>query len=211
MRRWRRWLLLVVGLLVLVGVGYGGLVASTSRSQLARAVVWGESDTDDWTAGSRPAGGRRARPVRSSPASGRRPGPAGRAAGSASGRPAAAGAGPGAVPGRQPHHRVPDRPRRHPAVRGLLQRRRPRPVQTSMSVAKSILGTLVGIAVGEGRIGSVDDPITRYVPELAERDRHGASPCGTSSHALGAALRGGRRALGRRHWHYYALTCEHSP
>jgi CubicO group peptidase (beta-lactamase class C family) len=44
-------------------------------------------------------------------------------------------------------------------------------VQTSMSVAKSILGTLVGIAVGEGRIGSVDDPITRYVPELAERDR----------------------------------------
>jgi CubicO group peptidase (beta-lactamase class C family) len=43
-------------------------------------------------------------------------------------------------------------------------------VQTSMSVAKSVLGALVGIAVGEGRIGSVDDPITRYVPELAERD-----------------------------------------
>jgi hypothetical protein len=40
MRRWRRWLLLaLVGLVVLVGVGYGGLVASTSRSQLARAIV----------------------------------------------------------------------------------------------------------------------------------------------------------------------------
>ena len=40
-----------------------------------------------------------------------------------------------------------------------------------MSVAKSVLSALVGIAIGEGRIGSVDDPITRYVPELAERDR----------------------------------------
>ena len=37
----------MVGLLVLVGVGYGELVASTSRSQLARAIVWGESDTED--------------------------------------------------------------------------------------------------------------------------------------------------------------------
>lgn len=40
-------------------------------------------------------------------------------------------------------------------------------VQTSMSIAKSVLSALVGIAVGEGRIGSVDDSITRYVPELA--------------------------------------------
>jgi CubicO group peptidase (beta-lactamase class C family) len=43
--------------------------------------------------------------------------------------------------------------------------------QTSMSVAKSVLSALVGIAVGEGRIASVDDPITRHVPELAGRDR----------------------------------------
>jgi CubicO group peptidase (beta-lactamase class C family) len=43
--------------------------------------------------------------------------------------------------------------------------------QTSMSVAKSVLGALVGIAIDQGRIGSVDDPITRYVPELAQRDR----------------------------------------
>jgi CubicO group peptidase (beta-lactamase class C family) len=34
-----------------------------------------------------------------------------------------------------------------------------------------VLSALVGIAIGEGRIGSVDDPITRYVPELADRDR----------------------------------------
>jgi CubicO group peptidase (beta-lactamase class C family) len=40
-----------------------------------------------------------------------------------------------------------------------------------MSMATSVLGALVGIAVGEGRIASVDDPITRYVRELADRDR----------------------------------------
>jgi CubicO group peptidase (beta-lactamase class C family) len=41
---------------------------------------------------------------------------------------------------------------------------------TSFSVAKSFVSTLVGIAIQEGYIGSVDDPITRYLPELAERD-----------------------------------------
>ena len=42
--------------------------------------------------------------------------------------------------------------------------------QTSFSVAKSFVSTLVGIAIDEGLIGSVDDPVTDYVPELAERD-----------------------------------------
>ncbi len=42
--------------------------------------------------------------------------------------------------------------------------------QTSFSVAKSFLSTLVGIAVDEGLIESVEDPVTEYVPELAERD-----------------------------------------
>ena len=43
-------------------------------------------------------------------------------------------------------------------------------LQTSFSVAKSFLSTLVGLAVEEGFIGSVDDPVTEYVPELLERD-----------------------------------------
>ncbi len=43
--------------------------------------------------------------------------------------------------------------------------------QTSFSVAKSFLSTLVGIAIDEGLIGGVTDPVTEYVPELAERDR----------------------------------------
>lgn len=37
---------------------------------------------------------------------------------------------------------------------------------TSWSVAKSFVSALVGIAIDEGVIASVDDPITRYVPEL---------------------------------------------
>jgi CubicO group peptidase (beta-lactamase class C family) len=42
--------------------------------------------------------------------------------------------------------------------------------QTSFSVAKSFLSTLIGIAITEGAIDSVDDPVTDYLPELAERD-----------------------------------------
>lgn len=37
----------------------------------------------------------------------------------------------------------------------------------SMSVAKSILSTLVGAAVKEGAIASIDDPVVKYVPRLA--------------------------------------------
>jgi hypothetical protein len=36
-----------VGVLVLAWASWAGLVASTSRSQLARSIVWGESDMDD--------------------------------------------------------------------------------------------------------------------------------------------------------------------
>ncbi len=40
----------------------------------------------------------------------------------------------------------------------------------SFSAAKSFLSTLVGIAIDEGAIHSLDDPITAYVPELAKHD-----------------------------------------
>jgi CubicO group peptidase (beta-lactamase class C family) len=36
----------------------------------------------------------------------------------------------------------------------------------SMSVAKSVTSTLVGAALHEGLLGSLDDPVTRYVPAL---------------------------------------------
>jgi CubicO group peptidase (beta-lactamase class C family) len=37
---------------------------------------------------------------------------------------------------------------------------------TSRSVAKSVVSVLVGMAIKEGLIGAVGDPITRYLPEL---------------------------------------------
>jgi CubicO group peptidase (beta-lactamase class C family) len=43
-------------------------------------------------------------------------------------------------------------------------------IVTSFSVAKSITSLLIGIAIDEGLIHSVDDPITDYLPELRERD-----------------------------------------
>lgn len=43
-------------------------------------------------------------------------------------------------------------------------------VVTSFSTAKSFDSALIGIAIQEGYIKSVDDPITDYIPELAERD-----------------------------------------
>ncbi len=43
-------------------------------------------------------------------------------------------------------------------------------IQASFSAAKSFVSTLVGIAIDEGFIGSLDDPVSAYIPELLERD-----------------------------------------
>jgi CubicO group peptidase (beta-lactamase class C family) len=43
-------------------------------------------------------------------------------------------------------------------------------IGTSFSVAKSVVSTLVGIAIAEGRIKSVDEPVTTYLPELLKND-----------------------------------------
>ena len=43
-------------------------------------------------------------------------------------------------------------------------------LQTSFSAAKSFVSTLVGIAIDAGLIGSVEDAVTDYLPELAARD-----------------------------------------
>ena len=42
--------------------------------------------------------------------------------------------------------------------------------QTSFSVAKSFVSTLVGIAIEEGFIGSLDDSVVDYIPELGDSD-----------------------------------------
>ncbi len=45
----------------------------------------------------------------------------------------------------------------------------------SMSMAKSISTTLVGAAIQDGLIGSVEDPLTRYLPQLAGGGYDGVS------------------------------------
>jgi CubicO group peptidase (beta-lactamase class C family) len=41
-------------------------------------------------------------------------------------------------------------------------------INSSFSVAKSVASILIGIAIDEGSIGSVEDPITAYLPELKD-------------------------------------------
>jgi CubicO group peptidase (beta-lactamase class C family) len=42
-------------------------------------------------------------------------------------------------------------------------------IVTTFSVAKSFVATLLGIAISEGKIPSVDEPITTYFPDLAKK------------------------------------------
>ncbi len=42
---------------------------------------------------------------------------------------------------------------------------------TSFSMAKSFTSALIGIAIQDGYIHSVDEPITDYLPELSDRDK----------------------------------------
>ena len=46
-----------------------------------------------------------------------------------------------------------------------------RSVNTSFSMAKSFVSALVEIAIDEGHIKSVDEPITNYIFELREKDK----------------------------------------
>lgn len=48
-------------------------------------------------------------------------------------------------------------------------------LRISWSVAKSFLSALVGILVAEGAIGSLEDPVTKYAPELVGSAYEGAS------------------------------------
>ena len=46
-----------------------------------------------------------------------------------------------------------------------------RSVNTSFSMAKSFASALVGLAIDEGYIKSVDEPITNYLPDLLKKDK----------------------------------------
>jgi beta-lactamase family protein len=157
-------LVLVLG----VDLAYGWAWASTDRSRLARTIVWQESDVSDY---------RRfpARPVPTRP-------PAFRFRRS----PAADRLPVATVPVRQ-GGRLVERDlegflrstgtEAFLAVKGdtlvteaYFHGYRHDSTVSSFSVAKPVVSALVGIAIAQGRIGSVDDPVTRYLPELADRD-----------------------------------------
>jgi CubicO group peptidase (beta-lactamase class C family) len=161
-RRGRRWFLVaggVLALLIAAALGfYGWAWSSTDESTLARAVIWRESDVGD----------QHRFPARQIPA-GARASPLPRAA---EARLVVNGEGREldeflretdslafvvAHEDRLVYERYFD-----DATRASLQ--------TSFSAAKSFVSTLVGIAIDAGLIGSVDDRITEYLPELAERD-----------------------------------------
>jgi CubicO group peptidase (beta-lactamase class C family) len=56
---------------------------------------------------------------------------------------------------------------------------------TSRSVAKSVVSILIGVAVREGRIKSVDDPITAYLPELRQTAWEGVTLRNLLQHTSG--------------------------
>jgi CubicO group peptidase (beta-lactamase class C family) len=53
--------------------------------------------------------------------------------------------------------------------------RKPHDRWTSFSVAKSITSTLIGAAIKDGKIKSLDDPVTSYIPDLAGSAYEGVS------------------------------------
>src|SRR5215207_8900990 len=146
----RRLAFVLLGLLLLACALYGSAHLLTGSSGFARAVVWGESDIED----------RHRFPERE----------------------IRAGRDTWPLP-RDPARIGMDQFLQEYSTRTFVVLHRGRLVyeryfnggsgeelETSFSVAKSFLSTLVGIAIDEGKISGLDEPITRRLPELEERD-----------------------------------------
>ena len=162
---WLRVPVVALALLVTTGVALQGWARlNVERSGLARALVWLDADVDDWTrfpAAEIPAGDR---PLRLRPGS----------------LPADV-LDKVAVPGRGEVD-LDELLRQTESTSFLVLRDDELLVEdyplgggrdqvaTSFSMAKSVLSTALGIALDRGEVGSLDDPVTTYVPELLERD-----------------------------------------
>jgi CubicO group peptidase (beta-lactamase class C family) len=161
-RRRRRILLAAVVILVgLPGATFGWAFLSTDSSSLARALVWMDADVGD--VGRFPtrtmAASTSPRPLREEP------------------RDLSTILGP-AAPGGDLHAFL-RRTRTAAfivledgaiATEEYFNGYREDSIVTTFSVAKSFVSALVGIAIDEGAIGGLDDPVTRYLPELLDRD-----------------------------------------
>jgi CubicO group peptidase (beta-lactamase class C family) len=161
-RRLRRWLVLaggVFGLLIAAVLGvYAWAWLSTDDSTIARAMIWRESDVGDqhrFPARRIPAGAR-ASPLRAHLEANLVVGGEGK--------------------GLDEFLRETDTlaflvvHRDRLAYERYFDGATRKSLQTSFSAAKSFVSTLVGIAIDAGLIGSVQDPVTDYLPELAARD-----------------------------------------
>ena len=60
----------------------------------------------------------------------------------------------------------------------------------SMSVVKSITLTLVGVAIKDGHIKSIDDPVTNYLPALrgSAYEGVGSEDKGSASDGVGSQV-----------------------
>ena len=161
-RRVRRWVLVAGGVLVLLIAAVLGVYlwarSSTDESTFARALVWRESDIGDQHRfpARRISAGDRASPLR-------------------------AGVEADFVVGGE-RKRLDEFLRETDTLaflvvhedrlvhEGYFDGATRQSLQTSFSVAKSFVSALVGIAIDAGLIDSIEDPVTKYVPELAARD-----------------------------------------
>lgn len=154
--RW--WLRVALGLVLVSVAVYGSAWATTGRFGASRAIVWLESDTED---------------VHRFPS-----------------RPVPAGPAVLELPAGEPLDLDAVWPRGDPdelfertatvaflvVQDGALRYERyfggahEQELRTSFSAVKSVVSTLVGLAVADGHIGSVRDRVTDYLPELLERD-----------------------------------------
>ncbi len=153
----------VVALAALYGVAYGIAVTQTDSSGLARSIAWGDADVDDHTRF----------PSRAVPASGTAY-VYEEAEGYSDGLPATP-----VLPGGKKLGDLlagsqttaflvikDDRLLYERYFNGSGHDA----VQTSFSVAKSFDSAMLGAALADGAISSIDDPVTKYIPELLERD-----------------------------------------
>ena len=160
-RRWLRRLAIVVAVVLFVAVGiYGWAAASVQRSSIARAMWWRDADVGDqfrFPSRAIPAG------VEPSPL------PSGTELDLSSIAAPTRGSVEELLGDTDTLAFLVVHDDTLVAERYLADAQR-ETLQTSFSVAKSFLSTLVGIAIDDGAIHSVTDPVTEYVPELAQRD-----------------------------------------
>ena len=162
-RALRRVVISALAVMAALAIAYAAAWTATDRSGLARSIAWGDADVDDYTRF----------PARAIPASGA-PHVYEKAEGYPDGLPAAIDLPGGKsladlLAGSQTTAFLVIKDDRL-AYEHYFNGSSHDAVQTSFSVAKSFNSAMLGAAIADGSIASIDDPVTKYIPELLERD-----------------------------------------